>query len=280
MANGPSPNDLTRQQLDELDALLQRMLALPQHTPDAPPAPAAKASPPAAPTPEAPAGGWRADRPPAVPPPRTPHLTAPPSETDDPADVLQAISGVARSGPVSFAPTPVPADPVSPGMYGPPVPVAFAPEPAVPPTPAVPFAPPEPAPPARLFGPPTPDTGVPPTGYESVPLVTTGPAAPDFGPIDVPAAPQTVPAPVAPAAADAVPSEPAPGGIPVLLWPLFAVNWVIETVLSLFGPPGLALTSPGVKHLLGWLGVILTIAAGVWTARGMGWIQFPARLPW
>ena len=29
MAASPSPNDLTRQQLDELDVLLQRMLALP-----------------------------------------------------------------------------------------------------------------------------------------------------------------------------------------------------------------------------------------------------------
>ena len=30
----PSPNDLTRQQLDELDALLQRMLALPLNPPE------------------------------------------------------------------------------------------------------------------------------------------------------------------------------------------------------------------------------------------------------
>jgi hypothetical protein len=45
MATAPSANDLTRQQLDELDALLQRMLSLPVNPPEAaspnPPAPAA-----------------------------------------------------------------------------------------------------------------------------------------------------------------------------------------------------------------------------------------------
>lgn len=42
MATAPSPNDLTRQQLDELDALLQRMLSLPLSPPEqvaAPPRP-------------------------------------------------------------------------------------------------------------------------------------------------------------------------------------------------------------------------------------------------
>lgn len=36
MATAQSPNDLTRQQLDELDALLQRMLALPLNPPETP----------------------------------------------------------------------------------------------------------------------------------------------------------------------------------------------------------------------------------------------------
>ena len=45
MATAPSPNDLTRQQLDELDALLQRMLSLPLNPPDATtPAPVATLS--------------------------------------------------------------------------------------------------------------------------------------------------------------------------------------------------------------------------------------------
>src|SRR5437763_104284 len=46
MATAPSPNDLTRQQLDELDALLQRMLSLPLNPPDAvTPGPHAPGSP-------------------------------------------------------------------------------------------------------------------------------------------------------------------------------------------------------------------------------------------
>ena len=42
MATLPTPNDLTRQQLDELDALLQRMLSLPLNKSESvkiPPAP-------------------------------------------------------------------------------------------------------------------------------------------------------------------------------------------------------------------------------------------------
>jgi hypothetical protein len=76
MATAPSPNELTRQQLDELDALLQRMLALPLNPPDTPaPAPAAQAVPrPAVPDlpptlPTVPPN-WRVD-PPAAP---APHL--------------------------------------------------------------------------------------------------------------------------------------------------------------------------------------------------------------
>lgn len=102
----PSPNDLTRQQLDELDALLQRMLSLPVAPPDpfAPPAavpvpplpdpavtpaPAVALSvfaPPPAPVlpfpardpapPPAPPVSRRAD--PPAPPPPGPHLYAAP----------------------------------------------------------------------------------------------------------------------------------------------------------------------------------------------------------
>jgi hypothetical protein len=63
--------------------------------------------------------------------------------------------------------------------------------------------------------------------------------------------------------------------VPVLLWPLFAVNWIIETLLGLFGPLGALMTNTVSKHVLGVLGVLLLAAAGVWAARGMGWIHFP-----
>src|SRR2546423_85779 len=104
MATAPSPNDLTRQQLDELDALLQRMLSLPLNPPDAvTPGPHAPGSPaprgrPAATPPKAPP-----DRPKFVPPvsrasqhpsPRAQPLPRRPAVADDlplwlwPADIL------------------------------------------------------------------------------------------------------------------------------------------------------------------------------------------------
>lgn len=285
MANAPTPNDLTRQQLDELDALLQKMLALPL-------AKSEGDAPPAAPAP----AGWRSDPPGTRP--RQPHLT-------DPVDVDAApaadetfarftpsgrppvVSEQPPSLPVSFAPQPV----ASP--YSPPTALATPPPAEVPVTPAVPFEPPalpEPsesmaAPAARLFSPPSADTGVPPAvgpapaadpslpavyNYEAVP-VTTGTRADDFGRLDLAdlrqpklAEPAETPAPAGP------PPRPP---VPVVLWPLFAVNWVLEAVLSLFGPPGRLLATGGMKHLLGGVGVLLVIASGLWTARGMGWVQ-------
>lgn len=69
MATAPSPNDLTRQQLDELDALLQRMLALPLNPPETPaPRPTPEPPPPVLPV----VGpNWRADPPAPAP---APHL--------------------------------------------------------------------------------------------------------------------------------------------------------------------------------------------------------------
>ena len=72
MATAPSANDLTRQQLDELDALLQRMLSLPLSPTDSPtPAP----TPPYIPEPVAAARNWRVDAPATSPAP-APHLLA------------------------------------------------------------------------------------------------------------------------------------------------------------------------------------------------------------
>ena len=81
MATAPSPNDLTRQQLDELDALLQRMLALPLNPPDPAPHPGGL-TPTGLPVPPLPlppesvpaAKNWRIDPPaPVAAPPPVPH---------------------------------------------------------------------------------------------------------------------------------------------------------------------------------------------------------------
>ena len=61
-----------------------------------------------------------------------------------------------------------------------------------------------------------------------------------------------------------------------VVWPVFAVNWVIETTLSLFGPLRHLLTHLYVKNALGICGLLLLIAAGVWTAHGTGWITITA----
>jgi hypothetical protein len=66
--------------------------------------------------------------------------------------------------------------------------------------------------------------------------------------------------------------------LPLFLWPVVAANWVLEGLLGLFGPVGAALSRPAAKHLLGFVGVFLLAGAGLWTARGLGWVHFD--LPW
>jgi hypothetical protein len=134
MATAPSPNDLTRQQLDELDALLQRMLSVPLSPADTPmPAGALPApTPPASP-------GWRADAPaPAAAP--LPHVQLP-----DPP------SSVALQPAVSAPPVPAPK----------PAPPAPKPAPAPPPVAAAPTPKPVPKPPAPAPAPPPPKAAAP-----------------------------------------------------------------------------------------------------------------------
>jgi hypothetical protein len=220
-----SPNDLTRQQLDELDALLQRMLSLPVGKP-AEAAPPPKLPDPPVPDP-IPAQPVRID-PPA--PAKTPHLTFPP----------------ARENPVVVSAT-VPAATVAEmRSFTPPAPKPFE------------FPSPD-----RLFGPPTPDTGVTPPTAVAEPF---GPV-----PIHVPPAVEDDPEPVALVAP--VPSA-GSSRVPVAHWPLFGVNWMLERMLDLFGPPGQILCSPAAKTVLGWGGVLLLTGAGAWVARGMGWVHF------
>ena len=250
----PTPNDLTRQQLDELDTLLQRMLNLPlsgssDADTDALPEPPLPDEPEAL-TPAV--NGWRED---AATEPRVPYLAGGPGSQPAPQ------------------PTPV----VELMMAAEPLPGAPAAEPT------------------RWFAPPTPDTGVPPSTLRGV----DAPAVPtDFRQLfaDVPPEPvsaTTVPLtpPPAPALGSASRLTPAPAPdpgprtpdsgprVPVLLWPVFAVNWVLEGILGLFGPIGGVVTHPVSKHVLGPTGLLLMAGAGAWAARGMGWIQVDIHLP-
>ncbi len=254
MSTSPSPNDLTRQQLDELDSLLQRMLSLPLSGPaeDAPPVP------PLPPLPEPPAG-WRADA--GGPPVRPPHLAA------DPVPALAPVAGP----PITFPP-----EAARPA----------AEEPDWGPDPLARYGPPPAADADRPFGPPAPETGVPPAAPGPLRGVDAPALPAGFRSLFAEAeaevekvAPLT-PAPAAPPAPP-VPSRisgHSPSPVPVVLWPLFAVNWVLELLLGLLGPVGAAVTRPAAKHLLGFAGLLLLAAAGAWAARGMGWVSFP--LPW
>jgi hypothetical protein len=71
---------------------------------------------------------------------------------------------------------------------------------------------------------------------------------------------------------DETPQSPS---LSVVLWPLFALNWLLENMLKLFGPPGEMLTRPVMKNCLGVAGLLLLIAAGLWASQGQGWVALP-----
>lgn len=244
MSTPPSPNDLTRQQLDELDDLLQRMLTLPVSGG----APVPDPQPVDAPLPEVPAvptGTWRSDSPSLA---KTPYLYEPsPSHHPEP----------------SIAPAPMP-------------------EPEQPEWGTDPLARHGASPTARLFIPPTPDAGVPPPGPvrgADAPALPAGfrsllgqdpEPEPESMAVFTPA-PMPEPAPM-PMPMPA--TEPRSHAVPVVLWPMFALNWVLELVLKVFGPLGSVITFTPTKHLLGLVGVLLLAASAAWAARGMGWVAF------
>jgi len=140
MATAPSPNDLTRQQLDELDALLQRMLAQPLAPPDLSspaPVPAPVTSeflpPPIPQQKESPPIPW-AFVPPThrvEPPPPPQLLAAPVSELPRPAveSLPTPRSHVPPPPSTPTAPLPMPAAPPSWPGYAPNPTIAANPEP-------------------------------------------------------------------------------------------------------------------------------------------------------
>ncbi len=231
MATAPGPNDLTRQQLDELDALLQRMLGLPLD----PPAPPPKPQPlPAPPLPDLPPG-WRLD---------AGRLRAPDPHT-----------GVAL--------TAVPVELVSVGA------VAEAPR-----RPPVVVADESDEPFVR-FGPPTDGIRLPTGPFPRTVRGADAPALPSgFQPAVYvePEPPAPVPVLTRPAPALRIPHSP----LSTWLYPLFAVNWVLETACGLAGPVGAAAVRPAGKYGLGACGLVLLAGAAAWTARGLGYVDFPA----
>lgn len=169
MATAPSPNDLTRQQLDELDALLQKMLTVPLAPVET--SPPVATFPPLAQPPVPPS--WRVD--PPAPAPSLAHLA--PAEPPATLKFEPPAAQTPVQAPVNKAPKPTPA----------PVP------------PPVQVQAPAPKQPAPVASAPV-QVPVPPAALKQVPPVA--PAAPKVAP--APAPKPAAPTPVAPAA-DTVP---------------------------------------------------------------------------
>ncbi len=229
----PSANDLTRQQLDELDSLLQRMLSSPSSTPHTRPAPASLPTSPLPQPPEFLAPSWRMDRPADEATVRSPHMM------HDAEALLLVEQPLGMSHGTNS-----------------PMPLAYAPLP----TPAVPFVPME-----------VPDTQFAGSTYT---LPGSPSRLPEFDRIDLTELKATEPV-VLLQSSGTMPTEPGLSGpklakVPLLLWPLFACNWVIERVLRQFDAPIAHALQPKYKQVLGTLGILMLIVAGIWAARGLG----------
>lgn len=262
----PSPNDLTRQQLDELDALLQKMLAVPIAPSEPVPAPRAYV-----PEPPLPSQHWRTD-PPSPAPTRQPHIAPVPSHSEPAyAGVVrperESVILETRVDPRSYLrmePTPAAAAP-APRLFGHADPMAAPSEST--------FVPP-PVQQRSTFTEPTGPASFDESEAEDT-SITVEPPALTFQPAtdisytttdDTAAVPLTV--------AGETGTIGSTSKVPAPLLPVYGVNSVLEFVLCLFGPPGEFFTQPAVKWALGLCGIGLLGTAAAWTARGMGWVNW------
>ena len=253
----------TRQQLDELDALLQRMLSLPLNQLDAdlsaPPPPVRPAPPPpvgysTTPAPIPP------PRPLAPPPPRPVVVNPPPRPAPPPMPPRREPTAGDHTWNV-----PLPSTGGSASVYGnwpmgfdavsaPPRPVA------PPPAPQPPMPPPSNL---RVTTIPSPDQNN--QAREAPPpmerLRTETPYNPPVESHAVPPSPAAVPV-----------ASPQFEPVPVHYWPLAAIDWMIGKPLSMFGVPGQWIGQGSGKILVGWAGILLLAGAAVWgVVDYMGW---------
>ncbi|MGL6072976.1 MAG: hypothetical protein ACRC8S_02320 [Fimbriiglobus sp.] len=271
MSQPVNPNDLTRHQLDELDALLQRMLNLPMNS-----------SPPRPPEP--------------VRTPEVAKIAAAPS-LPAPTIRLEPMPSLPRGPQVSMEASTPPmtmptwgSDPLA--RYAQPATTNIGPAPSVPANFRIPAPEPMPSPrielspdtndyPATIpmFGPPT--TEMEPRTLRGVDAPANSrmlAAQPEVAPV----IPAPVPLITAPKTTTTEPMNlvaPSNDPIPMPAYPVFGLNYVLEGAIETFGPWTRIVTNRYSKQLLGWCGVLLLCAAGAWTARGLGWIDFPLNLP-
>jgi hypothetical protein len=234
----PTRGNTTRQQLDELDALLQRMLSLPIDAPtgDAPPPP-----PPGGTLPPdgAPAATSLPPPPPARPPAPPPPPTFSPSRVPTPADP-------ARTWTIDLpaAPNPQPARGDSwagnsAGLE------AFH---------------------VRTAAPVPADDRLARGGPQSARPSEALPA--DATPPRVVVAPPAQPAAPAPRPIPA----PATNRVPFWAWPLVGLNALLALPFGLLGPVGRLLTGPAGRNFLGAVGLLtLAAAAAIVALDWYGW---------
>lgn len=246
MATAHSPNDLTRQQLDELDALLQKMLALPLNPTDgaAPVATASKATVSELPLPEMASSPLRSASPSAY----TPSISTPfPASSNREMAPPVVWRGDSPSGPPSpqllailtpSDPTPAPTARKAPGSH------PRSPEPGTPPTP------------------PTPK------GDGPSPLILPRALT---NPVSVPSS-----VPVSPSQPIPAKAEP----VPAILAPLVAFNLAVNVSLGQLGLAGRIFRSGFAKNLLALAGLGLLVYTAAKVALTQGWVAFPFTLPW
>ena len=224
-------NELTRQQLEELDALLQRMLAAPTPTPEprrpVPPTPSIPAVPPIV-------ESWRVDRADLLPPRL--HLEIP----------ERPVAPAPRADFVK--PTFVPAEPPIPPTAPVPSIAEEMPEETlgVPVTPSMPYRPESPV-----------------VRTEPVPMLQQRSETPPERPEPIPV---LIPEPIPLQSIQPASPEASVPGIPVALWPVYAINWIAEEVLVALGCE--AMTRPAAKWALGLTGLAMMLVAAACVLTG------------
>jgi hypothetical protein len=230
-----SSHSQTRQELDELDALLQRMLDLPMNSPTPPAEPfSAVASAPFAPVLPSPGplprlgmpaepmpAAWRMTQPSDSPPPAAPTPTA--AEAPFASEAPYAPAGVGLESPTHAADAP--------------------------------FASEAPYPYSMIYGQPVAVEALPPFAE---PIGSQAYEPPPYA---------------APVWAQTVPSREEPSRS-FLLMPIVVLNGVFDALTYLLGPLGAWLRRGSGRTALGWLGIVMILGAIAWAlADWADWIQ-------
>lgn len=241
MATAHTTNDLTRQQLDELDALLQKMLALPINTPEGPTSPSGAVRPTLA----------------------DPPLPEPPVVANREASSASSSGAREAAPPLLYR-----GDPPASSNSGPQLLTLASP------------GEPTPAPASRkLAGTSSwsPDNGFTfepaASKAETAPPLTLARALAQPVPVPVVTPPQPNPAPSRPA-------PPKTDSVSTLLVPLVAFNRGLNAALGQLGLPGRVLRSGAMKNLLACLGLFLLVYTAAKVAQTQGWIASTIALPW